>query len=137
MTICVPAISKNLTWNFLWNVSKFALIFYVIRALNRKSRQSLKDFPESFRWDPVRLYICIKTDLTTLRIYYFKNQFSRKTKQLSVQIKCSKQHWMLQKCIFLQFAIAQCGSKMSYSPAHEFSKHRASKSGQPTLKFVK
>ena len=68
-----------------------------------------------------------------LRIY-FKNQFSRKTKQLSVQIKCSKQHWMLQKCIFLQFAIAQCGSKMSYSPAHEFSKHRASKSGQPTLK---
>ena len=43
--------AKNLTWNFLWNVSNFALIFYVIHALSKKSRQSLKVFPESFRWD--------------------------------------------------------------------------------------
>ena len=43
--------AKNIIWNFLWNVLNFALIFYVIRALNKKSRQSLKLFPESFRWD--------------------------------------------------------------------------------------
>ena len=30
---------------------KLCLDFYVIRALNKKSRQSLKVFPESFRWD--------------------------------------------------------------------------------------
>ena len=43
--------AKNLIWNFLWNVSNFALIFYLMHVLHKKSRQSLRHSPESFRWD--------------------------------------------------------------------------------------
>ena len=38
----MPIFEKNLIRYVLWNVSNFALIFYVMSVLHKKSRQSLR-----------------------------------------------------------------------------------------------
>ena len=43
--------AKNLFWNFLWNVSKFDWIFYLMPVLHKKFSQSLWLSPRnSFAW---------------------------------------------------------------------------------------
>ena len=42
---------KNLIRYVLWKVSNFTLIFYVIRTLHKKSRQSLRPSTGRIRWD--------------------------------------------------------------------------------------
>ena len=42
---------KNLIWYVLWKVSNFALIFYVMSVLHKKSRQSLRPSTGRIRWD--------------------------------------------------------------------------------------
>ena len=50
LTLCQFS-KKNLIRYVLWKVSNFALIFYVIRTLHKKSRQSLRPSTEGIGWD--------------------------------------------------------------------------------------
>ena len=50
LTLCQFS-KKNLIRYVLWKVSNFALIFYVIRTLHKKSRQSLRPSTGRIGWD--------------------------------------------------------------------------------------